>query len=429
MNTVIRKGLVFFGSLDAAEYVDLYIRDEKIVAIGDEPPEDFVCDQEINAEGLWVFPGLVDIAVHLREPGAIYRANIASETTAALASGITTLGVVPAVDTPLDTAADVRLTKHINSRHHKIHLSIIGAMTVGLRGNHLTEMAALKQEGCVGVSNSCLPMQNTRVLRTAMEYAATHDLTVFLCPLDHALAENGCAHEGRVASRLGLPGIPVAAETAALGQMIALVEETGARTHFCRLSTADSIRHISRAKADRLPISSDVAIHQLFLTEMDISEFNPLCRTLPPLRTERDRDALREAVANGVIDAICSDHQPHDIDAKLAPFQQAQAGISGLESLLALTLRLVEEGVFSHEMAIKRISSEAAHVLGSEVGLIAVGRPADLCLYDPKQFWDVDIENETWLSHGKNTPFQHWSFTGKVVRTILRGRTVYPFIV
>ena len=276
-----------------------------------------------------------------------------------------------------------------------VGITLIGALTAGLNGAQLSEMAALKRAGCVGVSNALSPMASTLVLRRAMEYAASHDL----------------------------PGIPEAAETAAVGQLLALVEHTGVRTHFCRLSTARAARMVGRARFDGLPITADVCAHQLFLTEMDVADFNSLCHTIPPLRSERDRQGLREAVAAGVITAICSDHQPHEADAKLAPFPATEPGISALETLLPLTMRLVDEDVITLSDAIARLTVGPASILGLESGTLSVGTLADVCIVDPGHIWQLDPAS--MLSQGRNTPFTGWEFRGRVVKTLIGGQIVY----
>ncbi|MGD8498054.1 MAG: dihydroorotase [Chromatiales bacterium] len=423
MSTLVIKGARVIDPANAVDRIeDLHIVDGRIAALG-APPPGREPDRVVEATGRWIVPGVVDLAARLRQPGQEHKGTIASETLAAASSGITTLCTAPDTDPIVDSPAEVELINRLAGAAGRSRVVTIGALTAGLKGSQLSEMAALKNAGCVGVGNALAPLASTLVLRRAMEYAASHDLTLFLHPLDHALANEGCAHEGAVASRLGLPGIPEAAETAALGQLLALVEHTGVRAHFCRLSTARAVRTIGRARYDGLPVSADVCAHQLFLTEMDVADFNSLCHTLPPLRTERDRDGLREAVATGVVDAICSDHQPHEVDAKLAPFPATEPGISALETLLPLTLRLVDEGVLTLPDAIARLTIGPARILGLDAGALSVGAAADLCILDPDYVWE--LEPESMLSHGRNTPFAGWEFKGRVVETLVGGRSVY----
>jgi len=401
---------------------NLYIEDGKIVAINKQF-DGFEADNIIDASGKWLFPGLVDLATYLRDPGADHKATIQSETFAAASAGITTLCFQPEPNVLVNNAANVNLINEINNRTNSAHIQVIGNLTKDLKGKSLSNMGGLKKAGCVAVTNGLQPMRDLHTLRMAMEYAKTQDLTVFIHPLEHSLAQNGCVHAGNVATRIGLPGIPVAAETAALAQALTLVKATGAKTHFCRLSAAESVTLIESGKNQGLPISADVAAHQLFLTEKDTIDFNPLCHTLPPLRTIRDKDALRQAVKDGIIDAICSDHQPHEIDAKLAPFQQTEPGISALETLLPLTLKLVEEGILDLQQALALITKNPAKILGIPAGSVQEGQDASLILFDPDELWDLQTSN--MLSAGKNTPFIGQGFAGQVISTLLAGEIVY----
>jgi dihydroorotase len=404
------------------EVVDLYLADGRVLALG-TAPEGFTADHELDASGRLVMPGIVDLAARLRQPGQEHKATIASETLAAAASGVTTLCCPPDTQPVVDSPAEVELIRRLAQAAGKARVLPLGALTAGLAGVQLSEYAALKAAGCPAMSNALAPVASTLVMRRAMEYAASHGITVFVHPIDHVLANRGCAHEGHVASRLGLPGVPAAAETGAVGQLLSLVEQTGVQLHFCRLSTARAVTMIGRARYDGLPVSADVCAHQLFLTEMDVADFNALCHTQPPLRTQRDRDGLREGVASGTIEAICSDHQPHDPDAKLAPFQATEPGISALETLLPLTLRLVEEGALSLGNAVARLTAGPAQVLGLGYGQLGPGDPADLCVVDPDA--EVEIDARSLRSAGKNTPFNGWTLRGRVTHTLLGGRLVY----
>ncbi len=422
MSLLIRNARV----VDPASGLDglrtLLIDGGRIAAIA-ETSAAFVAEEEINAQGLWVFPGAVDLSVWLREPGLDHKATLASETFAAATSGITTLCYQPEPRASFDNAAQVKLIYDLNQRSQYANVDVLGNLTQGLRGEQLSNMASLKRAGCVGVSNGLQPFHSLQTLRRAMEYAATHDLTVFIYPLEHALAAGGYMHEGEVSARLGLPAIPSAAETVAVAQTLALASHTGAKVHFCRLSARLSVRLIRQAKASDLDITADVAAHQLFLTDRDVSDFNPLCHVMPPLRSTRDLEALREGLADGTIDAICSDHQPHEVDAKLAPFQQTEPGISALETLLPLTLRLVEDGVLSLSEALRKVTIAPASIIGSEAGEISVGAPADLVLFDPTALWELDLNH--MHSSGQNSPFGGWNFNGAVKRTLLAGKTVF----
>jgi dihydroorotase len=308
----------------------------------------------------------------------------------------------------------------------KTRIVTLGAMTRELNGEQLSEMAALRRAGCIGVSNALRPMANTLVQRRALEYAATFDLTVFLFANDHELANNGCAHEGKVATRLGLPGIPEAAETAAVARDLALIEQTGVRAHFCRLTTGRALRMVARAQFDGAPITADVAIPYLYLSENDIGDFNSQCHLIPPLRTIEDRQQLRDAVQRGTLAAICSDHQPHEPDAKNGPFPSTEPGSSGLDTLLPLSLRFAEEQGIAMPELIDRLTRGPADILGLPYGTLSVGASADVCIFDPGLTWLVD--HNSLRSNGHNTPFIGWEMQGRVTHTLLEGRVVYTLM-
>jgi len=400
---------------------DLHIAAGKVVAVG-ELPEGFDPGQTIHARGQIVCPGLVDLRARLREPGQENKATIASETRAAAKAGITTLVCPPDTDPVTDTPAVVDLIRHRAAQAGFARVLSLGALTQGLAGKQLAEMGVLKAAGCVGMSNGLNAVSNTEVMRRAMEYAASQDMTVFLHAEDPWLAGGGCAHEGAVSVRLGLPGIPETAETIAVAQELLLIEQTGVRAHFCQLSTQRAVKMIARAQHDGLPITADVTAHHLYLTEMDIGYFDSQCHVRPPLRTQRDRDGLRTALKHGALSVICSDHQPQDADAKLAPFPSSEPGISGLETLLPLTLRLVDEGVLGLSEAIAAISQRPAEIIGRTAGL-AVGDSADVCIFDPEQYWELNTASMS--SHGHNTPFLGWEFKGQVTHTLLAGHLTF----
>lgn len=424
-NLIIQQARVLDPNSSTDQIANVYIQDGKIAAIGDQSTvlENFQDAEKVNAAGLWLMPGAIDLAAWLREPGLDHKASLASETRAAVASGVTTLCYQPEPATTIDNSAAVNLIRKINQGLQLANVEVIGNMTFKLEGKRLCNIGGLRRVGCVGVTNGWQPFENLNIMRRAMEYTSTHDLTVFMYPLEHGLAAGGVMHEGEVSTRLGLPAIPAAAETVAVAQIIALMELTGSRVHFCRLSAAGSVRLIRQAKRDGLAVTADVAAHQLYLTERNVLDFDPLCHVRPPLRAQADRDALLQGLSDGTIDAICSDHQPHELDAKLAPFQQTEPGISSLETLVPLTLRLAEDGVLPLLQALRKITFNPARIIGSNAGCIAIGAPADLVLLKPDVLWDFTLE--TMLSQGKNTPFAGWSFNGQVRRTFLAGRTVY----
>lgn len=402
--------------------LDLYLADRQVVGIG-AAPDGFRADQEIDARGQVVCPGLIDLAVRLREPGQEHKATIDSECRAAASAGITTLCCPPDTDPVIDTPAVVELIHHRARQTNTTRVLTLGALTRDLEGELLSEMHALQQAGCVGVTNGLRPLLNSLVERRAFEYAATFGLTVHLQANDESLSNGGCAHEGAVATRLGLPGIPTATETASVARLLALVEQTGVRAHFCRLTSARALGMVARARYDGLPVSADVAVPYLFLTELDIAEFDSQCHVLPPLRTQADRDALRAGLANANLVALCSDHQPHEADAKRAPFPATAPGISGLDTLLPMALRLVEQGVLGLGDVLHRLTAGPAAILGLPQGQLALGAPADVCVFDPEHTWVLD--DRSMESEGHNSPFLGWEMKGRASHTLLNGRLVY----
>ncbi|UCH53632.1 MAG: dihydroorotase, partial [Pseudomonadota bacterium] len=394
---------------------DLFIDDKGFIVGVGQAPDGFKAKRTLDASGHVVCPGIVDLRARLREPGLEYKATIESETRAAVAAGITTLCCPPDTQPVIDTPA---MAQMIQSRAWRFGLAFIhplGALTQNLEGKLLTDMEALDEAGCVGLTNALVPVTDTLVMRRAMEYAASFDLTVFLHAQDPWLAGNGCVHEGEVGTRLGLPGIPEAAETVGVARDLALIEQTGVRAHFCGLSSARAVTMIAEARNRGLAVSADVTAHHLHLTEHDVGEFNTQCHVLPPLRARRDREGLRAALKGGVIGAICSDHQPHEPDAKLAPFSDAEPGISGLETLLPLTLKLVDEQILTLSEAIASLTHRPAEILGIDAGDLGVGSTADICIFDPSADWTFNAED--FVSRGRNSPFLGWSFRGRVTHT------------
>ncbi|HEV7820666.1 MAG TPA: dihydroorotase [Burkholderiales bacterium] len=401
---------------------DVYIAAGKVVALGGAPAG-FNANRTIDASGLIVCPGLVDLAVRLREPGFEYMATLESEMQAAAAGGVTSLACPPDTDPPLDEPGLVEMLKFRARNLNQAHVYPIGALSVGLKGTHLTEMAELTDAGCVAFSHADAPLNDTQLLLRAMQYAATFDFPVWLRPQDAGLARGGVAHDGQVATRLGLAAIPVCAETIALSTILLLARETNARIHLCRISSAEGVDMIRQAKARGLKVSCDVAIHHAHLSEMDIGYFDPNCNFTPPLRSQRDRDALRAGLADGTVDALCSDHTPVDEDAKQLPFAEAESGATGVELLLPLTLKWIEESKLSLVKGLGRITHEPARVLGVNAGELKPGTGADLCIFDPARYWKVDAK--ALKSQGKNTPYTGVELKGKVSYTLVEGQLVY----
>ncbi len=400
----------------------LGIRGDRIVYRGtNAPTESF--NQTLDAKGQWLMPGVVDLCARLREPGATHKATIRSETAAAAAAGITTVCLPPDTKPVIDHPSVLdRLRGIVNSAGSGVNVLPLGALTQGLGGEVLAEMSALRDAGCVGVSQGLAPIADWRVARRALEYAAGLGLTVHVVPLDPHLGAGGCAHEGAVATRLGLASVPVAAEVAAIRAWISMVEDTGARVHFGRLSSARAVELMESARSRKLPVTADVTAHQLFLTDAAIADFNAICHVVPVLREARDRDALREGVRNGIIDAVCSDHQPHEADAKINPFPWTEPGISALDTLLPLMLRLAHQNLVSPLALTERLSSGPARILGLTAVALTPGSVADLALVDSACAWRADIEN--WRSAGRNSPFFGNEFIGRAVTTIVAGQVL-----
>jgi dihydroorotase len=398
------------------------VRDGRIASLGKTRPKG-TFDRTLDAKGLWLIPGIVDLAVRLREPDQTNNASIRSETRAAQSAGITSVVLPPDTRPVIDTPAMVDRINGIARDCGGLDIHLLGALTRNLEGTALAGMSALRDAGCIGLSNAYAVLRDALVARRALEYAHGLGLTVHVHAQDAALAAGGCAHEGPVATRLGLPPIPAMAEVVALRFWISLVEDTGAQVHFCRLSSARGADLVRTAQQRGLPVTADVAAHQLFLTEHDLEGFNAQCHVVPPLRSLEDRGALRAAVAEGVIGAICSDHQPLDADAKTNPFPLTEPGISALETLLPLTLRLVQEKVLEPLDAIARLSCGPAAIAGIGSGALTAGMPAHLVLVDPAQRWILDAGD--MASAGRNTPFAGHRFQGRAAVTLWHGRIVF----
>ncbi|SFE73544.1 dihydroorotase [Nitrosomonas sp. Nm166] len=406
--------------IDAVQ--DIFIAKGKIVAIG-EAPSEFHASRVIDAQSLIICPGLVDLSVRLREPGLEYKATLESEMGAAVAGGVTSFACPPDTDPPLDEPGLVEMLKHRAKSLNQAHVYPIGALTQGLKGERLTEMAELNDAGCVvfGQPDGLLP--NLRVLMQAMRYASTFGFSVWLRPQEISLTSDGVAHDGEVATRLGLPTVPVCAETIALSNIILLAKETGVRVHLCRVSSAEGLSMIRAAKQQGLLMTCDVTINHLHLSDMDIGFFDSNCHMMPPLRASSDRDALRNGLLDGTIDAICSDHAPVDEDAKLLPFGQSEIGTTGVELLLPLTFKWGIEMRLPLLKVLARITSDPAEILGIDAGHLSIGKAADICIFDPESYWKV--MPSAILSQGKNTPFLGMELPGKIKYTLVNGHIVY----
>lgn len=424
MKIHIKNGRVIDPASATDAVQDVFIAAGKVIAIG-QAPADFVANKTVDATGLIVTAGLVDLSARLREPGFEYKATLESELQAAMRGGVTSLVCPPDTDPVLDESGLVEMLKQRARMQNKAHVYPLGALTVGLKGESLTEMAELTQAGCIGFSQAEETIANTNTLQRALDYAATFGFTVWLRPQDAYIGKGGVAHSGPLASRLGLSGVPVMAETIALHTLFELMRATGAKVHLCRISSAAGLELVRKAKKEGLPLTCDVGAHHVHLTDADIGFFDSNARLTPPLRSQRDRDAISVALKDGTIDAICSDHTPVDDDEKLLPFAEASPGATGLELLLSLALKWAEDsrGEVSLTLALSRISQHAAKVAGVPAGQIAVGQAADICIFDPATRWKV--EAKALASQGKHTPFLGYELPGVVKATIVSGHIAF----
>ena len=432
MKILIRNGRVIDPASGRDETADVAVQDDRIVAIG-AAPQGFAPERTLDASGWVVMPGLVDLAARLREPGHEHEGMLESELAAAAAGGVTSLVCPPDTDPALDEPGLVEMLKFRARKLSRCRLFPLGALTVGLQGEVLTEMAELTEAGCVGFSQAEVAIRDTQVLQRAMLYASTYGYTVWLRPQDPWLGK-GVAASGAVATRLGLSGVPVSAETVALHTVIELMRSTGARVHLCRLSSAAGVNLVRQARAEGLPLSCDVSLNNLHLIDVDIGFFDPSMRVTPPLRQDRDRQALRQALADGTIDALVSDHLPLSSDEKTLPFAEAVPGATGLELLLSLALKWGDESGLPLPQALQVVTSRPAGVLGSSLGALAAsagrlveGGVADLCVFDPAEVWSATPQN--LLSQGKHTPFSAGStgcaLPGRVQATWVAGSVAH----
>lgn len=422
MKILIRGGRLVDPAqgLDAAG--ELCIAAGRVVGCG-RIPDGFVANRVIEAGGRVVAPGLVDLSARLREPGFEYLATLESEMAAAVAGGVTSLACPPDTDPALDEPGLVEMLKYRAQGLNQCRVYPVGALTTALAGQRLTEMAELRDAGCVAFSQAGSPIADTQVLARALSYAATFDFCVWLQPQDAYLGHGGFAHDGEVATRLGLPAIPVTTETVAIATIVLLMRDTGARVHLCRVSSAAGLEMIRAARAEGLPLTCDVGVHHLHLSDVDIGWFDSNCHLSPPLRAVRDRDALRAGAASGLVDAVCSDHSPVDEDNKQVPFAESEAGATALELLLPLTLKWGREMGLGLGETLARVTNHPARILGVQAGSLAEGGAADVCIFDPAQEWQ--LAPHSLVSQGKNTPFMGYSLQGRVTHTLVGGNLVF----
>ncbi|MDE2607742.1 MAG: dihydroorotase [Burkholderiales bacterium] len=428
MKILVRKGRVIDPARNFDEICDVAIAAGRVIGVR-HIPEGFAPNRVIDAHGCIVAPGLVDLAVRLREPGHEHEGMLESEMAAAVAGGVTSLVCPPDTDPVLDEPGLVEMLKFRAEKLHQARVFPLGALTRNLAGEVLTEMAELTESGCVGFSQAEVPLANTQVLLRALQYASTFGYAVWLRPQELHLGR-GVAASGPLATRLGLSGVPVAAETIALHTIFELMRSTGARVHLCRISSAAGVALVRQAKQEGLQVTCDVSINSLHLTDTDIGYFDSRMRLTPPLRQQRDRDALREGLADGTIDALVSDHTPVDEDAKTLPFAEAEPGATGLELLLSLALKWGQESGVGLARALAVLTCEPARVLGPALGTLQAsagqlvdGGVADVCIFDPHAHWTVTPDS--LRSQGRNTPFSGYEIPGVVRATIVGGQLAY----
>jgi dihydroorotase len=428
MNILIQNGRVINPASGFDQVADLAIAAGRICAIGQLPAK-FAPDKILNASGCVVAPGLIDLAARLREPGHEHEGMLESELAAAVAGGVTSLVCPPDTEPVLDEPGLVEMLKFRAEKLHQSRVFPLGALTRSLKGQALTEMVQLTESGCVGFSQAEVPLLDTQVLVRALQYAASFGYTVWLRPRDFHLGK-GVAASGPMATRLGLSGVPVASETIALHTIFELMRSTKARVHICRISSAAGLALVANAKAEGLPVTCDVSINNLFLTDVDIGYFDSRMRLEPPLRQQRDRDALRQGLADGLIDALVSDHTPVDEDAKTLPFAESEPGATGLELLLGLACKWGAESGAGVARALAVLTCAPAAVLGASLGTlqasagqIVVGGVADLCVFDPAAAWTVTPA--ALRSQGKHTPFSSYELPAQVRWTLVGGQLAY----
>ena len=428
MKILIRNGRVIDPASGLDAIGDVAIAAGRIVSLNGALA-DFIPNNIIDATGCIVAPGLIDLSARLREPGHEHEGMLESELAAAVAGGVTSLVCPPDTDPVLDEPGLVEMLKFRAEKLHQSRVFPLGALTRALKGEALTEMVELTEAGCIGFSQAEVPLADTQVLMRAMQYATTFGYSVWLRPQELHLGK-GVAASGALATRLGLAGVPVAAETIALHTIFDLTRATGARVHLCRISSAAGVALVAGAKAEGLAITCDVSINSLHLTDVDIGYFDSRMRLDPPLRQQRDREALRRGLADGTIDALVSDHTPVDEDAKALPFAEAEPGATGLELLLGLACKWGDDSQAGMPRALAVLTSGPARVLGhalgslqASAGRLVKGGVADICVFDPRCEWAV--EPPALRSQGKHTPFSGYALPGRVCWTLVGGHLAF----
>jgi dihydroorotase len=419
MNILIKNGRVIDPANKVDEKLDILVSDGKIAELG--KPGSLSADgwQVIDAAGKVIVPGLIDVHVHLREPGFEYKETISTGTAAAKAGGFTSVCCMPNTNPVNDNRS---ITEFILSQARDASARVypIGAITKGSKGEELAEMGELHQAGCVAVSDDGKPLMNAALMRRAMEYSKIFDILIISHCEDSMLSDKGVMNEGRISTELGLRGIPCAAEDVMTARDISLAELTGCRLHIAHVSTAGSVGLVREAKKRGVRVTAETCPHYFTLTDEAVRGYNTMAKMNPPLRTAEDVAAIKQGLKDGTIDVIATDHAPHGMDEKSGEFDYAPFGIVGLETTVGLTLRLVEEGVLSFSEAIKKLSINPSAILKIGAGTLSPGSIGDITIIDPKVFWTVD--SAQFKSKSRNTPFNGWKLTGRAVQTILGGK-------
>jgi len=427
MRLLIHGGRTIDPASGLNELADILIEDSKIIAVKKSGDRQKTAEgtgiQRIDATGKLIFPGLIDVHTHVREPGFEYKETIRTATESAAAGGFTTICAMPNSRPVNDSQSVTRFILNRAQSEGLVQVLPIGAITKGSQGEELAEIGELKEAGCVAITDDGHPVAKSSVMRLAMEYAKTFDLPVIDHCEDPLLSEGGMMNEGTVATELGLPGIPSAAEEVMVSRNIILVQETGARLHLAHISTAGSVRLVREAKTRGVKVTAEACPHHFSLTEEAVRGYNTNAKMNPPLRTQKDVEEIRAGLSDGTIDIIATDHAPHAREEKEQEFSAAPFGVVGLETALSLTMMLVQEGVLTLEQAIAKLTTQPAKLIGIEKGQIKTGRDADLVIFDPEEWWVVDPAQ--FRSKGRNTPFAGWKLKGRVIMTLVNGVPVF----
>lgn len=423
MRLVIAGGTVVDPQEAREARLDLLVEDGAIREMG--PPGDFagVEADRIDASGCVVAPGLIDMHVHLREPGYEYKETVLTGTRAAVAGGFTGVACMANTNPVNDTAAVTRFIREQARAAGLARVFPIGALSKGLRGEELADIGDMIDAGAVAISDDGRPVMDANLMRRALEYCSMFDVPISVHEEDVHLSAGGSMNEGPTALRLGLRGVPAAAEDVMVARDVALARLTRGRVHIAHVSTRGAVEEVRRAKADGLMVTAEVTPHHFTLTEEAVGEYDTNAKMSPPLRLAEDVAALQEGLRDGTIDAIATDHAPHHRDEKAVEFDCAAHGVTGLETALPLTLHLVRAGVLTLPQAICKLTLNPARILGLDSGRLVPGAAADVTIFDPAAVWRVDPQASYSRSH--NTPFAGWEMTGKVVRTLVAGRTVH----